>query len=72
MRRTYRPVGKPRTVSLLDAARALGIGPGVAYRLARRDGQLCAGLPVVRVGERWRVAVAALDRVLDPPTDRAA
>ena len=48
-----------RTVSVEQAARELGIGRGLAYECARRG-----EIPVLRVGRRFLVPRAALDRLL--------
>lgn len=52
------------TLSLPEAAARLGISPRHAERLAKRDGQLCEGLPVLRFGTSQRVSRSQLDRVL--------
>lgn len=56
-----------RTLSVEEAALALGIGRGLAYQLAR-SGQL----PVLRLGRKLLVPRAALDRLLgeEPEQDR--
>ena len=63
----------PASVSLLEAARALGIGRTSAYQLAR-DGQFPC--PLIKVGVLYRVPTAGLLRLLGlaSPThpDRAA
>ena len=51
---------EPRTMSVEEAAAALGIGRTMAYELARR-GELPG---VLRLGRRLVVSRAALDRVL--------
>lgn len=43
------------TVSLEQSAAYLGIGRNTAYTLARRDGELMPGVPVLRIASRWRV-----------------
>jgi excisionase family DNA binding protein len=48
-----------RTVSLEEAAKILGISRGHAYAAAKKG-----GLPTIRIGSRWLVPVAALDRLL--------
>jgi excisionase family DNA binding protein len=56
-----------RTYTIKEAAHLLGIGTRLAYELAR-DGQL----PARRLGTRWVVPVAALERFLadvDRPSD---
>ena len=50
------------TVSIEDAAAALGIGRQLAYRLARED---ALPVPVLRVGKRLLVPRRALMRVLE-------
>ena len=74
------PVTKPVTVELPTAAEsptvsveigghALGIRSSNSYRLAR-TGQLTEGVPVIKVGHRYRVPTAALRRVpVSTPTD---
>jgi hypothetical protein len=68
------PIAKPVTVELPTAAEAptvsvevgghaLGIRTSTSYRLAR-TGQLAEGVPVIKVGQRYRVPTAALRRVL--------
>jgi excisionase family DNA binding protein len=46
-------------ISVEDAAKRLRIGRNQAYE-AVRNGQL----PAIRIGRRWIVPVAALDRIL--------
>ena len=60
----------PRTMSVEEAAAALGIGRTTAYELARR-GELPGAL---RLGRRLVVSRTALDRLLagDTPTLTAA
>lgn len=55
------PVTDPqvRFVSIAVAADFLGIAKSTAYDAAR-TGNLCAGVPVVKVGRRYLVATAAL------------
>jgi hypothetical protein len=57
----------PASVSLLEAARALGIGRTSAYHLARHGQFPC---PVIKVGALYRVPTAGLLRLLalTPPT----
>jgi hypothetical protein len=57
----------PASVSLLDAARALGIGRTSAYNLARHGQFPCQ---VIKVGALYRVPTAGLLRLLalTPPT----
>ncbi|MFJ8474383.1 DNA-binding protein [Kitasatospora sp. NPDC094011] len=49
--------GLPLSVDVRTASRALGIYPGTAYRLIRRDAFPC---PVIRAGRRYRVPTAGL------------
>jgi hypothetical protein len=51
----------PASVSLLEAARALGIGRTSAYNLARQGQFPC---PLIKVGALYRVPTAALLRLL--------
>lgn len=53
-----------RTVSLPDAARALGLSKGAAYEAVRRGD---FPVDVIRAGHTLRVPTAALDRVLGEP-----
>ena len=57
--------GLPTTVALMTAARTLGIGRTKAYELAKRGEFPCH---VIKIGERYRVPLAALLRLLDPST----
>ena len=50
-----------RTVSLVSAGQALGVGRQTAYRLAQRNE---FPLPVLKVGKKLRVSTAALARLL--------
>ena len=51
----------PRTVTVTQAARILGISRGSAYE-AVKTGEL----PVIRIGKRLLVSRAALERMLEP------
>jgi excisionase family DNA binding protein len=51
---------EPRTVSVPEAGRWLGIGRNAAYDAARRG-----DLPVIRIGRLLRVPVVALERKLE-------
>ena len=51
----------PRTLTVEQAAKVLGIGRTLAYELAKADR---LPVPVIRLGRRMVVARAALDRVL--------
>jgi excisionase family DNA binding protein len=53
--------GDRKTLTVEEAARTLGIGRGLAYESAR-NGTL--GVPVIRVGSRYLVPRAALERLL--------
>ncbi len=57
------PREKRATVSVVEAGKKLGIGRGAAYRAARA-GQL----PVIRIGRRFFVPIAALERMLNGVT----
>ena len=63
----------PASVSLLEAARALGIGRTSAYELARNGGFPC---PLIKVGALYRVPTVGLLRLLGlaptGPSDTAA
>lgn len=51
---------KRLTMSLIEAAKLLGIGKNQVYQAARK-GQI----PTIRIGSRILVPVAALNRLLD-------
>jgi excisionase family DNA binding protein len=51
------------TVPLDLAAEAFGIGDTTSYKLAH-EGRLADGVPVIRVGSKFRVPTAALRRAL--------
>jgi excisionase family DNA binding protein len=53
----------PRTLSVEEAAKELGISRHLAYEQAR-TGHI-GGIPVLRIGRRLLVPRAALDRVLE-------
>ncbi|MBI4340459.1 MAG: helix-turn-helix domain-containing protein [Chloroflexi bacterium] len=53
-----------RTYTLEEAANLLGIGRSAAYTLAQHKGEI-AGVRVLRVGGRWLLPKAPLDRVLN-------
>jgi len=48
------------TVTITEAAEILGIGVSTAYRAAR-----AGTMPRVRIGGRWVVPSAALERILE-------
>jgi len=52
-------VGDEWTCSVAEAARLLGIDRNTAYAEIHRTGSL-AGVPVLRIGERYRVSKLAL------------
>jgi excisionase family DNA binding protein len=49
----------PATISVEEAGRRLGIGRNSAYEAARRR-----EIPVIKIGRRLLVPIAALDRML--------
>lgn len=56
------------TVSVPEAADLLGISRSTALRHSKATGELCAGVPLIRAGERSvRVSTAALRTVLGIP-----
>lgn len=55
------------TYSIEEAAKVLGIGRTAAYEAARQ-GQI----PILQIGGRKLVPVAALERMLECPTEQAA
>ena len=52
------------TTDVETACRALGIGRTLGFQLARERGELCAGVPVIRVGRLWKVPTRSLLNVL--------
>lgn len=54
------------TVDVITAGNALGIGRGLTYELAR-TGQLVDGVPVLRLGNRFRVPSVSVLRALGLP-----
>lgn len=54
--------GWPATVSVSDAAPAIGVSKSHLYELAARGAAPCR---VIRVGSRYRVVTASLLRVLE-------
>lgn len=53
-------VGERRTKSIEEAARELGLSRNAAYDAARRG-----ELPTIRMGRRWLVPCAALEKLLN-------
>ena len=53
-------------VGLDDAAAYLGISRSTAYKAAR-EGQLCDGVPIVKVGRRYLIATKNLRRIAGIP-----
>jgi transposase len=53
-----------QTISITEAARRLGISRGVAYKVAKRDGELARGLPVLMIAGQQRVSVMQLEKLL--------
>src|SRR5262245_35309487 len=51
---------KPLTVSIVEAGRRLGVGRDASYTAARRG-----EMPVIEIGGRRRVPLAALERLLE-------
>ncbi len=50
---------RPRTITVEEAARLLGIRRSAAYRCVQRG-----EIPVLRLGRKFRVPVDALERML--------
>lgn len=48
------------TIDLTTAARAAGIGRGLAYRLANEGSELLPGVPIWRVGHKFVVPARPL------------
>ena len=63
----HEPTGTPqperKTVTVIEAAKILGIGRSAAYEGAR-NGEI----PTIKIGRRILVPIAALNRKLDQPT----
>ena len=61
------------TVSVEVAAARLGLSRSKVYELARQDGALGVGVPVLRFGRKMAVPVRAVDRALmvNEPADSA-
>ena len=55
----------PALVPITEAAKELGIGRDLAYRLARETGELLPGLPVLRIGSLLKVTRAQLTRICE-------
>ena len=53
-------MGDPKTVSVPEAGRWLGIGRNASYEAARRG-----DIPTIRIGRLLRVPVVALERKLE-------
>tara|TARA_R110000868_G_scaffold5781_1_gene33919 strand:- start:1140 stop:1367 length:228 start_codon:yes stop_codon:yes gene_type:complete len=51
-------------ISVTDAAAVLGIAKSTAHNAYMRTGYLCDGVPVIRVGKRCIVSIAALKNAL--------
>ena len=52
-------VGRPLTISVIEAGRRLGVGKQAAYDAAHRG-----EIPIIRVGRRLLVPVAAFEAML--------
>ncbi len=57
----------PPTLDIETAAAVLGIGPTLAYQLAKQDRSPCR---VLRVGRRYLIPTAGLIRLLGTTTSR--
>jgi excisionase family DNA binding protein len=55
----YKASNEPRTISVPEAGKWLGIGRNAAYDAARRG-----EIPTIRIGRLLRVPVVALERML--------
>ena len=58
---------EPKTVSVPEAGKWLGIGRNAAYEAARRG-----DIPTIKIGRLLRVPVVALERKLEAVEGRAA
>ena len=56
-------VMRSQMIPLGTAAELVGIGKNTSYKIAKR-GELCAGVPIVKVGDVYKVPVAPLEAVL--------
>ena len=54
-------IAEAQTVSVVEAARRLGIGRSLAYEAAQRG-----EIPAIRIGRRLVVPLAALEAMLTP------
>ena len=50
---------KKQTVTVAEASRRLGLGRNATYEAVRKG-----EVPAIRIGKRWLVPTAALDRLL--------
>lgn len=58
-------VAEAHTVALWPtAAEAVGASKATAYDVLAKSGWLCDGVPIIRVGGKWRVPTASLRRAL--------
>jgi excisionase family DNA binding protein len=53
---------KPAVLTVTETAKVLGIERNLAYRLVA-----CGQIPALRLGRRWVVPAAALDKLLNDP-----
>ncbi len=58
---------RPKTVTVEEAARMLGIGRSLAYELARRG-----EIPALRLGNRFVVPLERLERLIAGEGEQAA
>jgi hypothetical protein len=58
-----------QTMRLSDAITILGISRNTGYRLAKEDGKLAEGVPVLRVSGRYVVPTEPLLRAITTPDD---
>ena len=65
-----------QTISVAEAAEILGIAPRTAYDISKRQEvkpdlrELVPGVPVFKIGGRWRVSRRHLEAFLENPVEQ--
>jgi len=62
---------KPATTDVVWSGALFGIGRAKSYELAQEE-ELVPGVPIIKVGRKFRVPVAALERVLGDLSEQLA